>query len=179
MNQNTWPSAGGSSEQASLQTQAQALALQLSLSGNLDQVLHLLSADWCTGPWFRNHQGSAIEGNRTRCHDAVMPRNLRSQGIGGIAPQQIAALAQQQQLQNLTQQLQSQLSLSNMNLSFFNQVRPAPPFLLPYTRPHALAFCWRCAPYYGISSPLLRQVMRPEEAEVSSRAAHHRYACRL
>ena len=39
-----------------------------------------------------------------------------------MAPQQIAALAQQQQLQNLTQQLQSQLSLQNMNLSFFNQV---------------------------------------------------------
>ena len=38
LNQNTWPSTGGSSEQASLQAQAQALALQLSLSGNLDQV---------------------------------------------------------------------------------------------------------------------------------------------
>jgi hypothetical protein len=39
MNQNTWPSAGGSTDQATLQAQAQALALQLSLSGNLDQVL--------------------------------------------------------------------------------------------------------------------------------------------
>ena len=44
------------------------------------------------------------------------------QSMGAMAPQQIAALAQQQQLQNLTQQLQSQLSLQNMNLSFFNQV---------------------------------------------------------
>lgn len=40
LNQNTWPSTGGSSEQAALQAQAQALALQLSLSGNLDQVPH-------------------------------------------------------------------------------------------------------------------------------------------
>ena len=40
LNQNTWPSTGGSSEQAALQAQAQALALQMSLSGNLDQVLH-------------------------------------------------------------------------------------------------------------------------------------------
>ena len=55
-----------------------------------------------------------------------MTRNFCLQGIGGIAPQQIAALAQQQQLNNLTQQLQSQLSLSNMNLSFFNQVQPSP-----------------------------------------------------
>ena len=44
------------------------------------------------------------------------------QSLNAMAPQQIAALAQQQQLQNLTQQLQSQLSLQNMNLSFFNQV---------------------------------------------------------
>jgi hypothetical protein len=44
--------------------------------------------------------------------------------MGGMGPQQIAAMAQQQQLQNLTQQLQSQLSLQNMNLNFFNQVRP-------------------------------------------------------
>ena len=47
---------------------------------------------------------------------------LSVQSMGAMAPQQIAALAQQQQLQNLTQQLQSQLSLQNMNLSFFNQV---------------------------------------------------------
>ena len=47
------------------------------------------------------------------------------QSLGAMAPQQIAALAQQQQLQNLTQQLQSQLSLQNMNLSFFNQVTRA------------------------------------------------------
>lgn len=45
-----------------------------------------------------------------------------TQGMGAIAPQQIAAMAQQQQLQNLTQQLESQLSLQNMNLNFFNQV---------------------------------------------------------
>ena len=49
-------------------------------------------------------------------------RALPVQSLGAMAPQQIAALAQQQQLQNLTQQLQSQLSLQNMNLSFFNQV---------------------------------------------------------
>ena len=63
------------------------------------------------------------------CHLAsliFLNNHLPTQGIGAIAPQQIAAIAQQQQLQNLTQQLQSQLSLQNMNLSFFNQVRPAP-----------------------------------------------------
>lgn len=39
LNQNTWPSTGGGSDQAALQAQAQALALQLSLqAGNLDQV---------------------------------------------------------------------------------------------------------------------------------------------
>ena len=59
---------------------------------------------------------------------SVQKGDLPLQGIGAIAPQQIAAIAQQQQLQNLTQQLQSQLSLQNMNLSFFNQVRPAPLF---------------------------------------------------
>jgi hypothetical protein len=46
MNQNTWPSAGGSTDQAALKAQAQALALQLSLSGslsgNLDQVLFIV-----------------------------------------------------------------------------------------------------------------------------------------
>ena len=66
---------------------------------------------------------------------SVQKGDLPLQGIGAIAPQQIAAMAQQQQLQNLTQQLQSQLSLQNMNLSFFNQVQPAPlPLLSSATR---------------------------------------------
>ncbi len=119
----------------------------------------------------------------SHCHAAVLANIWRLQGIGGIAPQQIAALAQQQQLQNLTQQLQSQLSLSNMNLTFFNQVRPAPSSVkiwchamrMRIARMHThRGLLWR-----GLCCPLEYPSICLNKAEVSGRAAHHRYACRL
>lgn len=59
------------------------------------------------------------------CYSMSLRLSKAVQAMGGIGTQQIAAMAQQQQLQNLTQQLQSQLSLQNMNLNFFNQVIPS------------------------------------------------------
>lgn len=51
-------------------------------------------------------------------------------------------MAQQQQLQNLTQQLQSQLSLQNMNLNFFNQVTLNLLYSWVALPPHILSGCW-------------------------------------